>query len=131
MKRLSVVVTGLLTFGSLAGGALAAGPTQADVDSCNQKAAQATKTTPGQSGASTQPAAPPPTGMQTETNKPGTPASPGGAAQSAPSGNNPTGGRITDSSAPGMPPSAVGMAKDGETDPVYRQAYLACLKEKE
>jgi len=87
MKYWSVIGTGLLTLGSLTSGALAVGTTKADIDACNQKAAQATQT--GQ--------------------------------------NNPTGGRLTDSSQPGVPPSELGMAAIGETNPAYRQAYLACI----
>jgi len=131
MKRWIVVATELLTLTSLAGSALALGPSKADMESCNQKAAQVTKATPVQPSTNSQPAAPPSTGMQTDTSKPGTAVSPGPSAQPAPStprpGNNPSGGRLTDSSPPGVPPSELGMAPIGETDPAYRQAYLACI----
>src|SRR5262245_35208558 len=131
MKRWIVIASELLALTSLAGGALAVGPTKADMDSCNQKAAQVTKATPVQPSTSSQPAAPPSTGMQTDASKPRTPVSPGPSAQPAPStpqqGSNPSGGRITDSSPPGVPPSELGMAPIGETDPAYRQAYLACI----
>jgi hypothetical protein len=131
MKRWIVGGTQLLALASLTGGALAVGPTKADMDSCNQKAAQVSKATPVKPSTSSQPATPPATGMQSDTSKPGTPVSPGPATQPAPStpqpGNNPSGGRVTDSSPPGVPPSELGMAPMGETDPAYRQAYLACI----
>lgn len=131
MKRWIVIGTGLLTFGSLASGAVALGPTKADMDSCNQKAAQVTKATPVQPSTSRQPATPPSTDMQTNASKPGTPVSPEPESQRTPStpqpGHNPSGGRITDSSAPGIPPSELGMAPIGEADPAYRQTYLACI----
>ena len=131
MKRWIVIGTQLLALTSLTGGALAIGPTRADMDSCNQKAAQVTKATPVQPSTRSQPATPSSPSMQPDTSKPGTPVSPGPAAQPAPStpqpGNNPSGGRITDSSPPGVPPSELGMAPIGETDPAYRQAYLACI----
>ena len=131
MKRWILVGTQFLTLTSLASGALAVSPSKADMDSCNQKAAQVSKATPAQPSTTSQPAAPPSTAMQSDTSKPGTPVSPGPAAQPAPPtpqpGNNPTGGRITDSSPPGMPPSELGMAPIGESDPVYRQTYLACI----
>jgi hypothetical protein len=130
-KRWMVIWTQLLTLTSLTGGALAIGPTKADMESCNQKAAQVTKATPVQPSASGQPATPPSTGTPTDTSKPGTPVSPGPAAQPAPPtpqpGNNPSGGRMTDSSTPGVPPSELGIAPMGESDPAYRQAYLACI----
>jgi hypothetical protein len=133
-KRWMVIGTQLLTLTSLTGGALAIGPTKADMESCNQKAAQVTKATPVQPSTRSQPATPPSTGMQADTSKAGTPVSPGPAAQPAPStpqpGNNPSGGRMTDSSTPGVPPSELGMAPIGETDPAYRQAYLACITSK-
>ena len=131
MKSWIVIGTGLLTLTNLASGALALGPSKADMDSCNQKAAQVTKATPVQPSTSSQPATSSSTSMQTEANKPGTPVSPGTATQPAPAtpqpGNNPTGGRVTDSSPPGVPPSELGMAPIGESDPVYRQTYLACI----
>ena len=134
MKRWMVIGTQLLTLTSLTGGALAIGPTKADMESCNQKAAQVTKATPVQPSTRSQPATPPSTGMQADTSKAGPPVSPGPAAQPAPStpqpGNNPSGGRMTDSSTPGVPPSELGMAPIGETDPAYRQAYLACITSK-
>lgn len=134
MKRWMVIGTQLLTLTSLTGGALAIGPTKADMESCNQKAAQVTKATPVQPSTRSQPATPPSTGMQADRSKAGTPVSPGPAAQPAPStpqpGNNPSGGRMTDSSTPGVPPSELGMAPIGETDPAYRQAYLACITSK-
>lgn len=130
--------TGALTIGTFVGAALAAQPTKTDVDLCNQKAAQVGKATPVKPGAGTtrEPAPPPTTGRQAESNKPGTPVSPGTASQPAPGtgspqpGSNPTGGRVTDSSQPGIPPSQLGMAPVGETDPAYRQAYLACINER-
>ena len=135
MKRGRFIATGILTIGILAGAAWAATPSKGDTDFCNQKAAQVSKATPVQPGAGTtrQPA---PTGGPADSSKPGTPVSPGTAAQPAPGtgspqpGSNPTGGRMTDSSQPGTPPSALGMAPIGETDPAYRQAYLACLNER-
>ncbi len=131
MKRWIVIGTELLTLTSLASGALALGPSKADMDSCNLKAAQVTKATPVQPSTSSQPATPPATAMQTDTGKPGTPVSPGSATQPAPAtpqpSTNPSGGRITDSSPPGTPPSELGMAPIGESDPAYRQAYLACI----
>jgi hypothetical protein len=131
MTRWIVVATPLFILTSLAGGALAVSPTKADMDSCNQKAAQVTKATPVQPSTSSQPATPPSTSMQTDASKPGTPVSPGPATQTVPStpqpSSNPSGGRVTDSSPPGVPPSQLGMAPIGETDPAYRQAYLACI----
>src|SRR5262245_58840436 len=133
MERWSVIGTGLLFFGVLASSAVAAGPSKADMDFCNQKAAQAAKPSPVQPGTGSQPAKPPVTGMQADENKPGTPVSPGQAVQPAPpasqSGSNPSGGRVTDSSPPGTPPSELGMAAIGETDPAYRQMYLACISD--
>src|SRR5262245_41057911 len=128
MKYWSATGTCLLAIGALAGVAAAgAAPSKADMDFCNQKAAQAALPGPVQPGSSPR-SAPPATGMQTEGEKPGTPVSPGTADQSTPGtprpGNNPTGGRITDSSVPGTPPSATGMAPIGESDPSYRQAYV-------
>jgi hypothetical protein len=107
MTRWIAIGAGLLTLTSLAGGALAV--TKADMDSCNQKAAQVAKATPAQPSTSSQPATPPPTGTTPQPS------------------NNPSGGRITDSSAPGVPPSVLGMEPIGETDLSYRQAYLACI----
>jgi hypothetical protein len=134
MKRWRFIGTGILTIGTLAGSAWAAEPTKADMDFCNQKAAQVSTPSPVQPGTGMQPATPPPTsGLSDST--PGTPVSPG-SAQPRPGpgspqpGNNPTGGRITDSSQPGTPPSARGMASVGETDPAYRQAYLVCINER-
>ena len=130
MKSWRLIGTGILTIGTVAGVAWAATPTKGDIDFCNQKAAQASKATPVQPSAGTtrQPAPAPTT--------PGTPVSPGTAAQPAPGtgspqpGSNPTGGRVTDSSQPGIPASQLGMAPIGETDPAYRQAYLACINER-
>ena len=132
MKRWSAIGTGVLALASLAGGALALGPAKADMDACNQKAAEVAKATPAEPRPGGQPATSPSTGIEGYPSKPGAPAAPGPAAQPAPAapGNNPTGGRITDSSPPGVPPSQLGMAPIGETNPVYRQAYLACIKEK-
>jgi hypothetical protein len=113
MKRQTLIGTGILAIGTLAGAAWAAAPSKADMDFCNQKAAQVSKATPAQPGAGTtrQPSIPPRTGSP----QPGT---------------NPTGGRVTDSSQPGTPPSELGMAPIGETDQGYRQAYLACINER-
>jgi len=132
MKHWGVIGTGALALASLAGGALALGPTKADMDVCNQKAAEVAKATPAEPRPGGQPATSPSTGIEGYPSKPGASAAPGPAAQPAPAapGNNPTGGRITDSSPPGIPPSQLGMAPIGETNPVYRQAYLACIKEK-
>jgi hypothetical protein len=138
MKRWRFIGAGILTIGTLAAAAWAATPSKADMDFCNQKAAQVSKAAPVQPGAGTtrQPARPPTTSGAADSNKPGTPVSPGTAAQPAPgtgsppSGSNPTGGRMTDSSQPGTPPSALGMAPIGETDQAYRQAYLACITER-
>ena len=106
MKYGTFFGAGIIVVGTLAGAALAASPTQADMDSCNQKAAQASKGGAGQAGA-------------------------GAATSGTPQpSRNPTGGRVTDSSQPGTPPSALGMAPAGETNQAYRQAYLACLKER-
>ena len=124
--------TGALTLGTLAGVALAVQPTKGDMDLCNQKAAQVGKATPVKPGAGTTPT----TGRQADGTKPGTPVSPGTAGQPTPgtgspqSGSNPTGGRVTDSSQPGISASQLGMAAIGETDPAYRQAYLACINER-
>ena len=98
--------TGILVVATFAGTAWAATPTKADMDLCNQKAAQVSKATAVKPGTRT---TPPPTPQ---------------------SGSNPTGGRVTDSSQPGTPPSALGMASIGETDQAYRQAYLACINER-
>jgi hypothetical protein len=135
MKRWRFIATGILTIGTLAGAAWAAEPTKADMDFCNQKAAQVSKPSPVQPGTNVQAATQPPTGGLSDSRTPGTPVSPG-SAQPRPGpgtpqpGNNPTGGRITDSSQPGTPPSARGMASVGETDPAYRHAYLVCINER-
>ena len=138
MKYQKLVCTSLLAFGTLAGAAWAAQPTKADMDFCNQKAAQATKATPVQPGTGTtrQPTPPPTTGGPSDRSTPGTPVSPGTGSQSAPGtgssqpGSNQTGGRITDSRPPGTPPSELGMAPAGETDQGYRQAYVACIDQR-
>ena len=103
MNRASVVGSGLL-IGTLACSAFAASPSKADMDYCNQKAAEVSKASP------VSPSAKPPST--------GTP------------GANPSGGRITDSTQPGVTPSQLGMAPVGESDPAYRQAYLACINER-
>src|SRR5215468_9150512 len=59
MKRWSVIGTALFALGSLAGGALAVGPSKADTEFCNQKAAQAAKPSPVQPSTSSQAAMPP------------------------------------------------------------------------
>jgi hypothetical protein len=110
MKRWRFIGTAALTIGTLAGAAFAAQPTKADMDLCNQKAAQVSKATPVKPGAGT-------------ARQPGPPTS-------AQPGSNPTGGRVTDSSQPGISPSQLGMAPIGDTDPAYRQAYLACVNER-
>src|SRR5215831_20122131 len=84
MKRWSVIGTALFAVGSLAGGALAVGPSKADTEFCNQRAAQATKPSPVQPSTSNQAAMPPAPGRQSEASKPGTPVSPGQAVQPAP-----------------------------------------------
>jgi hypothetical protein len=106
MKFWTFIGTGILTIGTLAGAAWGAQPSKGDMDFCNQKAAQVSKTTPVKPG--------------TGTVSPSTPQS----------GSNPTGGRITDSSQPGTSPAQLGMAPIGETEPAYRQAYLACVNER-
>jgi hypothetical protein len=119
----------MLIVATVAGAAWAATPSKADMDFCNMKAAQASKATPVQpsTGTMRQPA---------DGSQPGTPVSPGTAAQPAPGtgspqpGSNPTGGRVTDSSQPGTSPSQLGMAPIGETDPAYRQVYVACITER-
>ena len=113
MTRWNIVATCLLGIGTLTGAALAATPTKADMDFCNQKAAGVSKPSPGQPGTST----------------PGTTGRPSAGTPSP--GANVTGGRITDSTQPGTPPSENGMARAGDTDPAYRQAYLACLNERQ
>jgi hypothetical protein len=126
MKPWKLIGPVVLAVGSLAAGLAVA----ADIDFCNAKAAAATKPSRVQPGSTPQREVAPMTGGATEV-KPGTPASPGQPVQPAPDasqpGSNPTGGRITDSSQPGMPSSDVGMAPIGQTDPRYRQAYMACL----
>jgi hypothetical protein len=129
MKYESLIGT-VLTVGTLAGAALAASPTKADMDFCNMKAAEVSKGTPVQPGttATRQPAP--------SSTPPGTPVSPGTTAQPAPGtgspqpGSNPSGGRITDSSPPGISPSQLGMDPIGETDQGYRQAYLSCIADR-
>jgi hypothetical protein len=106
MKLGRFIGTGVLTIGTVAGVAWAAQPSKGDMDFCDQKAAQVSKATPMKPGTKT---TPPPTPQ---------------------SGSNPTGGRITDSSQPGASPSQLGMATIGETEPAYRQAYLACINER-
>ena len=106
MKLWRFIGTGVLSIGTVAGAAWAAQPTKGDMDFCNQKAAQVSKATPVKPGARTTP--------------PSTPQP----------GSNPTGGRMTDSSQPGTSPSQLGMAPIGETEPAYRQAYLACINER-
>src|SRR5262249_34144898 len=114
MTRWNIIGTCLLSIGTLTGAALAASPTKADMDFCNQKAAEASKPSPVQPGTST---------PSTTTGRP--------SAGTPPPGGNATGGRITDSTQPGTPPSEQGMARAGDTDPAYRQAYLACLNERQ
>jgi hypothetical protein len=94
------LAVGVLGVTSAAG---AAQPSQADIDFCNKQAAEASAKTKGSSAT------------------PATPAQPG---------TNVTGGRITDSTQPGAPPAEVGMAAAGQTDPVYRQAYISCIKQR-
>src|SRR5436305_1897965 len=48
MHHWSIVGVGLVTIGTLAGGALAVGPSKADMDFCNQKAAQVAAPSPVQ-----------------------------------------------------------------------------------
>jgi len=131
MKHQSFIGIGLVAIGTLAGGVFAAAPSKTDMDFCNHKAAQVSKASPVQPGQT----APSPTGGG--TSQPGTPVSPSTTGtQQAPGtgspqpGSNPTGGRVSDSSQPGTPPSELGMASIGETDPGYRQAYLACINER-
>jgi hypothetical protein len=105
MKPWRFVGTGALAVGTIAGVALAAQPTKDDMDFCDQKAAEVSKAAPVKPGAgTTPPSAPPP-------------------------GSNPTDGRVTDSTKSGTSPSQPGMAPIGE-EPVYRQAYLACIQER-
>jgi hypothetical protein len=139
MKHPRFIGICVVAIGTLGGAASAAQPSKADMDFCNQKAAQVAKATPAKPGAGTtrqQPTPPPTTGGPSDSNKPGTPVSPGAGAQPAPGtgssqpGSNPTGGRVTDSGQPGTPPSALGMAPIGETDQGYRQAYLACINQR-
>ena len=145
MKRWSVMGTALFAVGSLAGGALAVGPSKADTEFCNQKAAQTTKPSPVQPSTTNQAAMPPAPGTQSEASKPGTPVSPGPAVQPAPptpqQGYNPS--RTDSSPSLGTPPSAgpgpgvgganaeLGMAPIGKSDPVYRQAYIACITDRQ
>ncbi len=76
------------------------------MDFCDHKAAQVSKAAPVKPGAGTTP--------------PSTPQP----------GSNTTGGRVTDSTqSSGTSPSQLGMAPIGE-EPVYRQAYLACIHER-
>src|SRR5262245_15546698 len=136
MIRSSMIAMSLMTVGAFAGGALAVGPSRADMDFCNQKAAEVTKPSPVQPSTHNQPATAPRTGMPTgEIAKPGTPVSPGAPVQPAPPtaqpDKNPSGGRISDSTLPGIPPSQLGMAPIGESDSAYRQAYLACINERQ
>jgi hypothetical protein len=127
-----LIGAGLVMLGTVAGGAWAGQPSQADMDFCNQKAAETRKGTPVQPGAGgNQPGTNAPAGrMVPDSSQPGTPVQPG--TQAKPPGNNPTGGRITDSSQPGtlMPPPAPGMAPIGQTDGSYRAAYLTCLNQR-
>jgi len=106
MKLWRFVGTGALAVGTIAGAALAAEPTKEDMDFCDHKAAQVSKAAPVKPGAGTTP--------------PSTPQP----------GSNTTGGRVTDSTqSSGTSPSQLGMAPIGE-EPVYRQAYLACIHER-
>jgi hypothetical protein len=129
MKTSQFIAMGILTIGTLASAAWAAAPSKADIEFCNQKAAQASKATPVKPGNAV---TPPTTGGSSDVGKPGTPVSPGTATQPAPGtgspqpGSNPTGGRVTDSSQPGTPPSAVGMAPIGETDQI--PAGVSCMR---
>jgi len=129
MKHLNLIGTGLIAIGAITGAAWAA-PSKTDMDFCNQKAAQLSKSGAAQPGM--QPGTPPSTGAQTDRNGA---VAPGTAARPAPPnpqpGDNPTGGRITDSTQPGTPPSELGMAPAGNNDPAYRQAYLACINERQ
>jgi hypothetical protein len=104
MKLWRFVGTGALAVGTIAGGALAAQPTKDDMDFCDQKAAEVSKAAPVKPGAGTTPPTPQP-------------------------GSNPTDGRVTDSTKSGTSPSQPGMAPIGE-EPVYRQAYLACIHDR-
>ena len=133
MRHRRIIGTCVLAIGIFGGAALAGQPSKADMDFCNQKAAQVSKASPVQPGAGTPRQ---PTGMSGDRSTPGTPVSPGTTAQPAPGagspkpGSNPTGGRVTDSTQPGTPPSELGMAQIGETDQAYRQAYLACISDR-
>jgi hypothetical protein len=137
MRHRRTIGTCVLAIGISGGAALAGQPSKADMDFCNQKAAQVAKATPAKPGVGTmrQPTPPPTTGGPSDSSRPGTPVSPGPAAQTAPGmgsaqpDRNPTGGRATDSSQPRTPPSALGVAPIGETDQGYRQAYLACINQ--
>ena len=105
MKPWRFVGTGAVAVGTIAGVALAAQPTKDDMDYCDHKAAQVSQAAPVKPGAgTTPPSAPPP-------------------------GSNPTDGRVTDNTKSGTSPSQPGMAPIGE-EPVYRQAYLACIQER-
>jgi len=142
MKRSNVhallVSAGLLVSGAIAGGVWAAQPTQADIDFCNRQAAastsggqgsnQTTAQTPGAPSARDGAGSNRTGGRITDSTQPGANTAPG--AGPAPGvGNNPTGGRITDSSQPGAAP-APGMAASGQSNPTYRQAYMACLQQR-
>ena len=103
MKRMGFVGMGILAIVALTGAVWAAEPSKADMDACNQKAAQVSNSGQPRSGTT------PPSTSQS---------------------SNPTGGRMTDSSQPGISPSQLGMAPIGESNPAYKQAYLACINDR-
>jgi hypothetical protein len=123
---------GIAAMAVFAGGVSAAPPTQADIDLCNQKAAEAARTAnSGQTAMSQQPGAPgnnPTGGRITDSTQPGT--EPGSGGTQPGREVNPTGGRITDSTQPGSAPSMMGMAPMGQTNSAYRQAYVVCMSQR-
>ena len=108
MKPWALIGTGILTMGALAGVTWAGDASKADMDFCNQKAAEGSTPNSVPPGARTEPA---PSGVPSSGTT-GTPVSPGTTQPGAAS------------------PATRGMAPVGETDSKYRQAYLACLKER-
>ena len=95
---------GFISLAAVAGATWAGQPTQADMEFCNQKAAEMSQGTPVQPGvAGNQPGINAPAeSANPATGQKASPVQPGSQGQTPPApGNNPTGGRITDSSQPG------------------------------
>jgi hypothetical protein len=133
-SKLEALLTGagILSITVFSAGVWALPVTEADIERCNQKAAEVSARTAKGSHdtAAQQPGAPstnPTGGRITDSSQPGMLPGAGNSQGSAQSSTNPTGGRVTDSTQSGS--VTIGMAPIGEKDGVYRQAYIACLNE--